>query len=188
MVICSFGFLFATLAYANGTGVLARFSTMGYTESVERGNRISEYFGVYPLIFAIPLAVEQSTSGPIPIIVMAVGIVSFVGYHSASGFCLLERVVSDDALGTDGKRRLLVGAMTTFLALVWFAPAIFRETTGLWIRLGGSVGFLATITLAYVLASIVPEQGRPSRYLVHRDDVINEESLSVSDVRLSRAD
>jgi len=186
LVICSFGFLFATLAYANGTGVLARFSTMGYTDSVERGNRVSEYFGVYPLIFAIPLAVEQSTSSPIPSIVKAVGLVSFLGYHWASGFSLLERVISDDALGTDGKRRLIVAALLTLLTLVWFGPNIAHGTTGLWLRLAASAAFLGLITVIYMLAAIVPEQGRPSRYRVHRDDVISDESPSLVDVPISQ--
>ncbi|HLL92440.1 MAG TPA: hypothetical protein VK252_05825, partial [Solirubrobacteraceae bacterium] len=183
LVVCSFGFLFATLSYANATGVLARLSAMNYEAALERGNRVSEYFGVFPLIFAIPLAVEESTSSPIPLIVKLVGMMAFVGYHLSHQFSLLERVIADDALGTDGKRQWTVAVFLGLLGLVWFGPSIVAGDTGLWVRVVASGLFFAAICVIYGLASIVPEQTRPSRFRVHRDDVISDESPSLYDTQ-----
>lgn len=186
LVICSFGFLFATLSYANATGVLARLSTMNYEEALERGNRVSEYFGVYPLVFAIPLAVEESTSSPIPLIVKVVGLMAFLGYHWSKRFALLERVIGDEALGSDRARKLTVLVCAGLLCLVWFGPGIDAGDGGLWVRVVASACFLIAICLIYGLASIVPEQASPSRFRVHRDDMINSESPSIYDLQPSR--
>jgi len=183
LVICSFGFLFATLSYANATGVLARLSTMGYDEALERGNRVSEYFGVYPLVFAIPLAVEQSTSAPIPLIVKLIGLVAFLGYHAAHQFSLIERVIGDDALGSDRLRRATIAGMLALLAVVWFAPSAIDGYLGLWLRVAASGLFLLAIVAIYGLASIVPEQGHPQRFHVHRSDLLSDESPSLYDLR-----
>ena len=183
LVICSFGFLFATLSYANATGVLARLSTMNYEEALERGNRVSEYFGVYPLIFAIPLAVEGATSSPIPLIVKVVALVAFVGYHWSPRFSLLERVVADNALGSDMVRRWIVLLLVGLLGTAWFGPDIIANDVGLWLRVAASGGFLLSICLIYGIAALTPEQESPSRYRVHREDVLSEESPSYEDLR-----
>lgn len=178
LVICSFGFLFATLAYANATGVLARLSTMSYGEALERGNRVSEYFGVYALIFAIPLAVEGSTSSPIPFIVKVVGLIAFFGYHWAPRFSLLERVISDKAFGSDKARHWIVLSLLGLLVLAWFGPNIDSGDGGLWIRVIASALFLLATCLVYMIASLAPEQSVSSSYQVHREDILNEESPS----------
>lgn len=182
LVICSFGFLFATLSYANATGVLARLSTLSYNEALERGNRVSEYFGVYPLIFAIPLAVESSTSGPIPLIVKLVGVVAFFGYHWSPRFSLLERVIAEDGLGSDRARRLTVLTLIGMLVLAWFGPSIQTGDGGLWIRVAASALFLAATCTIYAIAAITPEKASSSQYSVHREDFLNEESPSRDDL------
>lgn len=182
LVICSFGFLFATLSYANATGVLARLSTMNYEEALERGNRVSEYFGVYPLIFAIPLAVEGATSSPIPLIVKLVALVAFIGYHWSPRFSLLERVVADNAFGSDRIRRLIVLLLGGLLSLAWFGPSIVAGDEGLWLRVAASGCFLLAICLIYAVATLIPEQESPSRYRVHQEDILSEESPSYEDL------
>jgi len=183
LVICSFGFLFATLSYANATGVLARLSTLGYENALERGNRVSEYFGVYPLIFAIPLAVEQSTSAPIPFIVKLVGLTAFLGYHAAHQFALLERVIGGNAIGSDRQRRWVVTVLLALLFLTWFGPSVAAGDLGLWIRVSASAALLSATVAIYALASVVPEQAHPMRYRVHRDDPLSDESPSLYDLR-----
>jgi hypothetical protein len=183
LVICSFGFLFATLSYANATGVLARLSTMNYEEALERGNRVSEYFGVYPLIFAIPLAVEGATSSPIPLIVKVVALVAFIGYHWSPRFSLLERVVADSASGSDMIRRCIVLVLVGLLGIAWFGPDIIDGDLGLWWRIAASGGFLLSICLIYGVAALIPEQESPSSYRVHREDILSEESPSYEDLR-----
>jgi hypothetical protein len=178
LVICSFGFLFATLSYANATGVLARLSTMNYSEALERGNRVSEYFGVYPLILAIPLAVEGSTSSPIPLIVKLVGVVAFVGYHWAPRFSLLERVIADDGLGSDRARGWTVLGFVVLLLLTWFGPSIDSGEGGLWIRVAASALFLLMTCAIYMIAALTPEQMSSSRYRVHGEDILGDESPS----------
>gem|GEM_PF-4238362 len=178
LVICSFGFLFATLAYANATGVLARLSTMSYGEALERGNRVSEYFGVYALIFAIPLAVEGSTSSPIPFIVKLVGLIAFFGYHWAPRFSLLERVIGDRGFGSDSSRHWIVLCLLSLLALAWFGPNLDDGEGGLWIRVIASALFLVATCLIYMIASLTPEQSISSSYRVHQEDTLNDESPS----------
>jgi len=183
LVICSFGFLFATLSYANATGVLARWSTRSYSEALERGNRVSEYFGVYPLIFAIPLAVEGATSSPLPLIVKLVALAAFFGYHWSPRFSLLERVIAREHVGSDAARRWLVLVLLTLLALSWFGPTTIAGSGGLWIRVGASGSFLVAICLIYAIASAVPEQSDVTRYEVDADDMISAESPSLHDLQ-----
>lgn len=178
LVICSFGFLFATLSYANATGVLARLSTMSYGEALERGNRVSEYFGVYALIFAVPLAVEGSTSSPIPFIVKLVGLIAFFGYHWAPRFSLLERVIGAQGFGSDRIRQLIVLFLLCMLAVAWFGPNIDSGDAGLWIRVAASALFLLGTCFVYTIASLIPEQSVSSSYHVHRGDILSDESPS----------
>ncbi|HEX5376577.1 MAG TPA: hypothetical protein VFW48_10525, partial [Solirubrobacterales bacterium] len=178
LVICSFGFLFATLSYANATGVLARLSTLRYGEALERGNRVSEYFGVYALIFAVPLAVEGSTSSPIPLIVKIVGLIAFFGYHWAPRFSLLERVIGDGRFGGDRARYGTVFFLLGMLALAWFGPSLENGDGGLWIRVAASALFLFATCLVYLIASRTPEQAISSSYRVHSEDILSDESPS----------
>lgn len=178
LVICSFGFLFATLSYANATGVLARLSTMSYGEALERGNRVSEYFGVYALIFAVPLAVEGATSSPIPFIVKLVGLIAFFGYHWAPRFSLIERVIGDRGFGSDRIRQLIVLFLLCMLAAAWFGPSIDGGDAGLWIRVAASALFLLATCFVYMIASLTPEQSVSSSYQVHHGDILSDESPS----------
>lgn len=57
LIICTFGFLYATLIYINTTYKLSIFTLEKCKKGINLGDIISEYMGVYFLIFAVPLVI-----------------------------------------------------------------------------------------------------------------------------------
>ena len=91
LIISTFGFLYATLVFANTSGSLAH----GKLERIDKQNRVglrlSEYIGVYFLVLAIPLVINVITTDSfLRLSTLIVALVGLVIYH-ASGFSIMER-------------------------------------------------------------------------------------------------
>lgn len=61
LFVAALGFLFSTLIYANASGEVVRLRTTSFSHQMAVANALSEYLGVYPLVFASPLAVLAFT-------------------------------------------------------------------------------------------------------------------------------
>lgn len=91
LFISAFGFLYSALIYANASGEVARLNKNKFHRQMSAGNILSEYLGVYCLVFAIPIAVLGYSSDKIfSIIVLIVSVMGFVFYHIL-GYSILER-------------------------------------------------------------------------------------------------
>jgi len=176
LFIATFGFLFATLIYANASGLLARYGTFGYESQVEIANRVSEYLGVFPLLVAIPLSVSRFLkTGPIPWTVAALALTATVAYHYLHGASLLERDVANLRIGSDRQRKFVViPALAVLMAATYLGELTHHDA----LEIAGAAGF-GTISLLLVLFSaMLPEHTNPQGYLVDEWDALSPETPS----------
>lgn len=90
LILSTFGFLYATLIYANASGDLARLRTERFHKEMNMGDSIGEYIGVYFLVLAIPLVINVITSDiflKASTLIVALG--GLIIYH-ASGFSIMQ--------------------------------------------------------------------------------------------------
>jgi hypothetical protein len=177
LFIATFGFLFATLIYANASGRLARHGTFGYESQVEIANRVSEYLGVFPLLVAIPLSVSRFlASGPIPWAVAGLALLATVAYHYVRGASLLERDISDERIGSDRQRKLIFVPALAGLMTVTFLGQLLHSGT---LEVVGAVGFGLLSLLMVLLSAMLPERTNPQEYLVDEWDLLSDETPSI---------
>ncbi len=96
LFVSVFGNIYSALIYANATGQLSR---LGGVEKAERtlevGNVISEFFGVYPIVFAFPVAFLFFTNIYTSVIILIIDLAGFVFYHTPGevpgSYSILER-------------------------------------------------------------------------------------------------
>jgi hypothetical protein len=176
LFIATFGFLFATLIYANASGRLARHGTFGYESQVEIANRVSEYLGVFPLLVAIPLSVSRFLkTGPIPWSVAALALLATIAYHYVRGASLLERDISDDRIGSDRQRKLIFVPALAALMTVTFLGQLLHSRA---MEIAGAVGFGLLSLLMVLLSAMLPERTDPQEYLVDDWDALSDETPS----------
>ncbi|RJO60236.1 hypothetical protein C4544_05680 [candidate division WS5 bacterium] len=90
LIISTFGFLYATLIYVNATTELSIPRLDKCKRAVDIGNIISEYMGVYFLIFSIPLVITVISSDPfLRWSVLIVNLAGLVIYH-LSRFSMMD--------------------------------------------------------------------------------------------------
>lgn len=90
LVICTFGFLYATLIYVNTTYKLSIFTLKGCKRGIDLGDIISEYMGVYFLILAVPLVIIVITTDSfLRWSVLTVDILGLLIYH-VSGLSVMN--------------------------------------------------------------------------------------------------
>lgn len=176
LFIATFGFLFATLIYANASGMLARHGTFGFEAPVEIANRVSEYLGVFPLLVAIPVSVSRFVrTGPIPWAVALLALLAMIAYHYVHGASLLERDVSDERIGSDWQRKVV---FVPILALL-MAATFLGELLGIGsLEVIGGVGFSLASLVVLLLSAMFPERTNPQEYLVDDWDALCEETPS----------
>jgi len=93
LFISFFGFVYSTLIYTNASDRDARLQTKEFTRHIFVGNILSEYLGVYFLVFATPMAILTYSSDKIlAILVCIVCIIGFMAYHFF-GFSVLQRYI-----------------------------------------------------------------------------------------------
>jgi hypothetical protein len=91
LIVSAIGFIYSALIYANASDRYARLHHMDFARYVAIGNIVSEYLGVYFLIFSTPLAVlGYSQDELLGWIVAVINILAFSAYHLL-GFSVLER-------------------------------------------------------------------------------------------------
>lgn len=179
LFVASFGFLFATLVYANLSGRLARHGTTLFERRIELANSVSEYFGVYPLLFALPLVVARYLdNNGVAWAVAALSLVSLLGYHLTPAVSLLERDIGDRAIGTDGiRKRVIIPLLVVSTALMYGGRLIDCRPLEL-------VGFgllCLVVTTIFVFSLAAPERQEPTKYEVNAWDALGEERRSTSD-------
>jgi hypothetical protein len=107
LIISACGFLYATLIYANATGVSLIFKIRGhklkrkyakkiwhhnkFEKCILLGTTISEYLGVYFLILSIPLVVNIVTENILLRVATLILVLSGVVVYHASGFSVMSR-------------------------------------------------------------------------------------------------
>jgi hypothetical protein len=92
LIIGAFGFMYTTLIFANASGKLTLKNLRKCQKALTIGDLLSELFGVYPLLIAIPLVIPVITNDPF--LIWSVFIVDSIGliiYH-VSGFSILQRL------------------------------------------------------------------------------------------------
>jgi len=98
LFVSAFGFLYATLVYTNATGEIARLRSNSFARQMSVANVLSEYFGVYGLVFATPVVILGYS--PDAILSVAVCVISsgaLLFYHLA-GYSILRRYTSSSVL------------------------------------------------------------------------------------------
>jgi len=94
LFMSAYGFLYSTLVYANASGEVARLRRKSFDTQMKIGNILSEYWGVYGLVFASPLVIlGYSPDKLLALFVLGVSLLGFILYH-LSGFSILERYFS----------------------------------------------------------------------------------------------
>lgn len=175
LFIATFGFLFATLIYANASGRLARLGTFGYEAQVEIANRVSEYLGVFPLLVAIPLSVSRFLeAGPISWAVAVLALVATTAYHYLRGASLLERDIADDRIGSDRQRQYVIVPLIILLMSATLLGQLIRVEP---LEVVGGVGFAIGSLFMLLLSAMLPERTNPQEYLVDEWDHSNEAVL-----------
>jgi len=90
LIISTFGFLFSMIIYSNATGTYTRLKG-NYNSHILSGNIISEYLGLFPLVFAIPLVLNAVVNDSfLKYSVLVVALLGFYIYHKA-GYSILQR-------------------------------------------------------------------------------------------------
>ena len=98
LFLSALGFLYSTIIYANASGELSRLRKHSFNRQISAGNIISEYFGVYCLIFAIPITIlGYSPDRVLAVIILILSSTGFFMYHYL-GYSILERYVGRPAL------------------------------------------------------------------------------------------
>jgi len=98
LFLSALGFLYSTIIYSNASGELSRLRKHSFDLQIAAGNIISEYFGVYCLIFAIPLTIlGYSPDRTLAVIVLILNSTGFFMYHHL-GYSILERYVGRSSL------------------------------------------------------------------------------------------
>lgn len=93
LIISAFGFIYSSLIYANASDRYARLHFLDFGRYVAIGNIVSEYLGVYFLIFSTPLAVlGYSQDEVLGWIVCVINILACSAYHLL-GFSVLQRYI-----------------------------------------------------------------------------------------------
>lgn len=93
----AFGFLYSTLIYANASGEIARLKKNKFDRQMTIGNVLSEFFGVYCLVFAVPIVVlGYSPDRILSFFVLGISLLSFLIYH-LMGYSILERYLKKSA-------------------------------------------------------------------------------------------
>lgn len=94
LFLSALGFLYSTIIYANASGELSRLKKHSFDKQISVGNIISEYFGVYCLIFAIPITLlGYSPDRVLATTILVLSGTGFFMYHYL-GYSILERYVS----------------------------------------------------------------------------------------------
>lgn len=91
LILSTFGFLFATLMYANSSGDVARGSGRSFNRAMMLGNIISEYLGVYLLVLAIPLVMLSVTQDALIRLMTFLSAVGGLVIYHASGLAIMDR-------------------------------------------------------------------------------------------------
>lgn len=91
LIVSTFGFLYSTLIFGNASAQLSRLDHRKFDKFMLVGDYISEYFGVYCLVLAIPLVINIITQDLFlrwaTLLVVLSGLIL---YHSG-GFSIMER-------------------------------------------------------------------------------------------------
>ena len=90
LIISTFGFLYATLIFANNIGNLLHFDLAKFHKSRALGNALAEYLGHYFLMLSIPLIVNTiSTDFFLRSAAVIMDLGGLIIYH-LSGFSIME--------------------------------------------------------------------------------------------------
>lgn len=143
LFVSAFGFLYGTLIYANASGDIARRDPSGFERAMSHGNVVTEFFGVYGLVLAIPLAVlGYSPDRPVAVAVLVVAAAGFALYH-ALGYSILQRYCgrrgTASVVGV-----LLVVNLVQFVALLERAQVVLYLASAVGMTL---IAILATVGL-----------------------------------------
>lgn len=113
LFISFLGFLYSTLIYANASGEVARLRHRQFQKQMAVGNIVSEFLGVYCLVFAIPITVlAYSTDRFLSILLLFINVIGFLLYH-VWGYSILERYIR-------GKTMLVMISLLTGLHFMSF--------------------------------------------------------------------
>jgi hypothetical protein len=131
----AFGFLFAALFYSNSAGKYM----LGIIDKkqISKANIISEYFGVYGLVFATPLAIySYSGDAFMTTVVFLLASLGIFVYQTASGqSSVVERYFSERAVLVITLFLIFAAALqilSAVLALLWL---FYIGTAFLWITI-----------------------------------------------------
>ncbi len=91
LIISTFGFLYSTLIFANAGGKAVGEDEKEFQRHMFMGDVISEYLGVYLLIFSIPLVIGVITNDIFLGIVAIVSALLGLAIYQFSGFAIIER-------------------------------------------------------------------------------------------------
>ena len=87
-----FSSLYASIFYANGSGIITRIKRLNeFAKPLRYGNVLSEYFGLFPLTVAVPLLVYAFSNNVfLSAILLSIDLLAFSFYH-ISKFDILSR-------------------------------------------------------------------------------------------------
>jgi hypothetical protein len=129
LFISAFGFLYSTLIYANASGEISRLRRREFDRQMRIANIMSEYWGVYCLVFASPLVIlGYSPDRILPLIVLVISIFGFYLYHHM-GFSILERY-------TKKSLTLLINVLLLSIYTLSFLLFYFDKIPGYYVASG----------------------------------------------------
>jgi hypothetical protein len=91
LIISTFAFLYSTLIFANASGQLSRHITKNFHKNMLIGDTLSEYLGVYLLVFAVPLVINVITTDSFLRLATLIAALGGLFIYHISGFSLMDR-------------------------------------------------------------------------------------------------
>jgi len=142
LIISTFGFIYATLIYANASGKLNLKELKDCGRAIETADILGEFMGVYTLLISIPLAIPIVTNDTFLIgSVFLADVIGLVVYH-LSGFSIIQNYFPKNHWLILG---IIVGLMYVMLLLI---------ETGSQLLLLGFVSLTLVILVAITLKTV----------------------------------
>ncbi|MCW1296924.1 MAG: hypothetical protein OH319_04555 [Candidatus Parvarchaeota archaeon] len=121
LIISVLGFTFSTLIFTNLSGEISRFRRH-FKDYIVFGNILSEYFGVYLLLFSLPLIIVAVSSDLFLRSTVLISVLVGFFLYNSSKFSLMERDLGQ-------RKSFFISLLLVSIVLLMFISQVYQLTT-----------------------------------------------------------